>query len=391
MKSMWACGLLLSVSCVASGSYESAPGDAYAEFPTAEASAEEGYFLGEAPATMGRGLQGAEARMSEPTVQPDVPVDTRQVIYSAGLRLVVASAREAHASILAIAKEAGGHLQESDASSVTVRVPAAAFEPVIAKISSLGEVVDSNIHAADVTEEMLDLGIRLENAKKARERLLEHLAKSDKVEDTLKIELELTRVTGEIERLEGRQRYLSSQIAMSTIRVDLNTNQPQRSGDEFDTPFEWIARLGDGLVAGTVQGMPRKPSFLARGPRFDPPPGFVRYYSSKSLVEAMDAGDLRLKLQKHDNHDEGALIFWSQLTRKALVQRRALAVSEERELGSGRTLIVGTREVGGQKLGYLLVLARTKDDLYTFEAWGPQESFERSLPALVASAQSLKL
>jgi uncharacterized protein DUF4349 len=402
MKAMWACSFLWIVSCVASqGRYKSEPGDAYTEFPAA--SGDDGYFLGEAPeaegSSLGRRVSAAEimGKVREPlqapmpAAPPDEPADARQVIYSAGLRLVVVSAREAHASILAIAKEAGGHLQESDASSVTVRVPAAAFEGVIARISSLGEVVESNIHAADVTEEMLDLGIRLENARKARERLLEHLAKSDKVEDTLKIEMELTRVTGEIERIEGRQRYLQSQIAMSTIRVDLNTNQPQRSGDELETPFEWIARLGDGLVAGTLQGMPRKPRFLARGPKFEPPPGFVRYYSSKGLVEAMDAGDLRLKLQVHDNYDEGALAFWSELARKALVQRRALAVSEERELGGNRTLLIGTREVGKAKLGYLLVLARTEDDLYTFEAWGPQETFERSLQALIASAQSLKL
>lgn len=379
MKSMWMCTLLWIVSCaVPRGSYEPVPEEAMAGAPSSPG--EDGYFLGAAQASMGPAW----------TLPPDAPALDRQVIYSAELRLVVVSAREAHASILALAKEAGGHLQESDAHSVTIRVPAGAFEGVIARISSLGEVVDSNIQAADVTEEMLDLGIRLENAKKARERLLEHLAKSDKVEDTLKIELELTRVTGEIERIEGRLRYMQAQIAMSMIRVDLNTNEPQRSGDEFDTPFEWIARLGDGLVAGTVQGLPRKPRFLARGPRFEPPPGFVRYYSSKGLVEAMDSGDLRLKLQLHDNYDKGALVFWSELARKALVQRRALAVREQRDLGDGRTLLVGTREVGALRLGYLLVLARTKDDIYTFEAWGPLDSFERSLPALLESAQSLK-
>jgi hypothetical protein len=387
MRPMWACSLLLVLSCAVPRSYESAPAEPIGNFPQSPG---DGFMLAEArmnPVSQELAAPPAAA----PSPSPDAAASARQVIYSAGLRLVVVSAREAHASIVAVAKEAGGHLQESDAHSVTIRVPAGAFEDVVARISALGEVLESNIRASDVTEEMLDLGIRLENARKARERLLEHLAKSDKVSDTLAIELELTRVTGEIERLEGRLRYMQSQIAMSTIRVELNTNEPQHSGDELATPFEWIARLGDGLVAGTVQGMPRKPRFLARGPRFDPPPGFVRYYSSRDLVEAMDAGDLRLKLQKHDNYDEGALVFWSQLARKALVQRRALAVREERDLGDGRTLLVGTREVGKLRLGYLLVLARTKDDLYTFEAWGPAETFEPSLPALIESARSLKL
>lgn len=332
-------------------------------------------------------LQLAEVASS----QAPERANDRQVVYSAALRLVVVSAREAFASIQALAKEAGGHLQESDARAITIRVPANTFEDVVAKISRLGEVVENVVRAADVTEEMLDLGIRLENARKARERLLAHLAKSEKVEDTLKIELELTRVTGEIERIEGRLRYMQSQIAMSTIRVELNTVTPQRgTNDGLDLPFEWIGRLGDGLVAGTVHGMPRKPSFLSRGPKFDPPAEFVRYYSSGNLVEAMNADGLRLKVREHDNFDEGALAFWSQLAKRSLVDTRALAVTSEQDLGQDRMSLIGTREVGNQTYGYLLLLVRKEKHLYTFEAWGPQESFDRQLAALVKSAKSLE-
>jgi hypothetical protein len=48
------------------------------------------------------------------------------------------------------------------------------------------------------------------------------------------------------------------------------------------------------------------------------------------------------------------------------------------------------REVAGQRLGYLLVLTRTKDEVYAFEAWGPDEPFRRQLPELVESARSLR-
>lgn len=337
-----------------------------------------------------RSSRPASSPLPTEDLAPDAPMLQRHVIYSAALRLVVASVRETHVSILALAREFGGHLQESNALSVTVRVPAANFEAALARIQLLGEVVDSNVRAADVTEEMLDLDIRLGNARRARERLLEHLAKSEKLEDTLKIERELTRVTGEIERLEGRQRYLQSQIAMSTIRVDLDANAPQSSGDEFDLPFDWIGRLGDGLIAGTVQGRPRRPSFLARGPHFDPPADFVRYYSSKELVEAMHAEGLRIKVQKHDNFDEGALAFWRALARTALVERRALALNEERSLEADRALLVGAREVGNQSLGYLLVIVRSRRSIHTFEAWGPKEIFDRAKASLIESSQSLR-
>lgn len=388
MKALWFSGFVaLFASCA-----EMQPlGDSRAESIPADtgmSSGEDGYAAFAVPLVSEARVDSAATKA--PIPQSPAPAAERQVIYSAALRLVVVSAREAFASILGFAKEAGGHLQESDARSITIRVPADQFEAVVARIAGLGEVLENNVRASDVTEEMLDLGIRLENARKARERLLEHLSKSDKLEDTLKIEQELTRVTGEIEQMEGRLRYMQSQIAMSTIRVELNTSAPQRTGDGPDVPFEWVARLGDGLLAGTVQGSPRKPHIFSSGPYFEPPSDFVRYYSKSELVEAMNAEGVRIKVQRQDNYDDGALVFWRQLARASLVRTRALAVGEERELGANRWLLRGTRSVGSEPYGYMLVLVREKKRVYTFEAWGPQEAFDRSLAALVESAKSLE-
>jgi len=307
--------------------------------------------------------------------------------------MVVVSAFDAMATIRTFAEQAGGYLQESDARSITIRVPAQKFDATLQQISALGEVIDRAIKASDVTEQMLDLNIRLENARKTRERLLEHLSKSTKIEDTLKIEAELSRVSGEIEQMEGKLRYLESQIAMSTIRVELNSNSQQLSGSRAgpDLPFEWLERLGDGLIAGTTESMPRKPSFFSSGPKFDPPEEFIRYYSDDDLVEAMSADGLRLKVQKQNNYDKGALPFWNKLARKSLVESRMLAVSAERDLGKDRALISGTRLVAGQTSGYLVVLARTRNHIYTFEAWGPKASFDEHFDALMASAMSLRL
>ena len=75
---------------------------------------------------------------------------------------------------------------------------------------------------------------------------------------------------------------------------------------------------------------------------------------------------------------------------RALVETRALAVAEERELSSERALLGGTREVGGKPHGYLLLLLRTKRHVFTFEAWGPAELFDAARPALEKSALSLE-
>lgn len=315
----------------------------------------------------------------------------RQVIYTATLQLVVVSVYDASNSVLSIAKAAGGYLQSSDAHIVTVRVPAAKFDAVLAQCEKLGEVVGRNVNASDVTEQVLELDIRLDNAKRARERLLAHLEKSEKMEDTLKIEAELARVTLEIERIEGQLRYLRSQISMSTITVILNSRVPQGSpNDGLAIPFEWVKRLGDGLMAGAVEAQPRKPNFLTRGPSFTPPPEFLRYYSSHDLVEAMNAEGVRVKVQRHSNYDEGALGFWTKLARQALVEGRSVVFAREQNIDDERAVMVGSRDVSGEPYGYLLLILRSPKRVFTFEAWGPAEAFNAQRAALEQSALSLR-
>jgi len=326
----------------------------------------------------------APAAQQQPTVE-------RQVIYSAGLEIVVVSLRDAIDAVLAQARQAGGYMQARDSNSVTVRVPADKFESVLAACEKLGEVTGRSVAADDVTEQVLELELRLDNARRTRDRLVAHLEKSEKIEDTLKIEAELARVTLEIERFEGQLRLLRSRIALSTISVTFNSRGPQRSGREgLVVPFEWIGRLGDGLVAGAVESLPLKPNILTSGPSFKAPPEFLRYYSSDSLLEAMDASGVRIKIKRQPNFDQGPLTFWSKLARQALVEGRALAVMDERTLDGDRALIVGSRDVTGERYGYLLLIARTPKRLWTFEAWGPAAAFDAQRAALEASALSLK-
>jgi hypothetical protein len=170
---------------------------------------------------------------------------------------------------------------------------------------------------------------------------------------------------------------MQSQIAMSTIRVELNSTQPRQvGGDPLGLPFPWISRLGDGLVAGTVESMPRKPRLFSGGPKFTPPAEFLRYYADENLVEAMNADGVRIKVQKQENYDKGDLAFWKKLVRRSLVEHRALPIERDEAVDNNAALLVGSREVAGAQFGYMLLLARNDRDLYTFEAWGPKSQFD---------------
>ena len=383
MRLMLACWLTVLLGCAAPTSLAARAEIDPAQMDFAESSP------AESPKDRRSSPQGNEASAPQ---EPAPQRADRQVVYSASLRLVVVSASESMAQVQRFTEEVGGHLSESHLRSITVRVPAKDFDTTLARISRLGEVVDRQVRAADVTEEMLDLNIRLENARRTRERLLEHLSKSTEINSTLKIEAELSRVSGEIEQMEGKLRLLQSQIAMSTIKVEFNVLAPGRAGSDrgLGLPFKWIEALGDGLVAGNVEKLPRKSGWLFFGPKFDPPADFIRYYQTDTQVEAMNAGGIRIKIREQENFDEGALSFWSKLARKALVESRAMSVGEERDLGEDRALIAGTREVAGQDQGYMLMLARTSKQVYSFEAWGPKSAFDAQYESLVKSAKSLR-
>ena len=66
-----------------------------------------------------------------------------------------------------------------------------------------------NVSAEDVGEEYVDVQARVANAHRLEQRLIEVLAtKTGKLSDILNVERELARVREEIERMEGRMRYL---------------------------------------------------------------------------------------------------------------------------------------------------------------------------------------
>lgn len=315
--------------------------------------------------------------------------EPRQVVYSAAFKVVVADVPGTLAAIREHAHRLGGYLAEVAGNTITVRVPAGRFQDAVAFVERAGEVVDRELRAQDVTEELRDLNIHLDNDEKLRQRLQALLDKADKVEDVLKIEAELTRVTEEIDRTKGRLRYLESQVAMSSVRVELNSPVPQnRQGGGPHSPFDWVGELGAGLVEGQVRQTVKTPGIFGRGPRFRPPAGFVRYYQDDGEAEAMDAGGLRVRVLRRANVDKADLSFWFALARKSLVEGRSLAVASE-EPGDDFHLLRGLRDVGGQPVGYLLSIERNSRSVVVFEAWGPLEQFDANLDALRQSALSI--
>jgi hypothetical protein len=105
---------------------------------------------------------------------------------------------------------------------LTVRLPPGDVDALLEQLREVGRVMSRRIEASDVSRTYFDQEIALQNLRLTLERLQKLLDGPDlKTADVLQIEQELTRVRGEIERLEGEHRYLDDRIAYATLDLRL--------------------------------------------------------------------------------------------------------------------------------------------------------------------------
>ena len=203
------------------------------------------------------------------TEQP--PVIERKIIRNAALTVEIDAPDEALRRVASIAEARGGFVVTSESRqhdsggangaktyqtvTIEIRVPAAQFDTVVGEIRNVGgRVREEKITGQDVTEEYIDLEARIRTKKALEEQFLEIMKQARTVADALEVQTQIAEVRGEIERLEGRRRFLENQASLSTIKVTL---QPQASFVNTDASgfFADIKEaFGDGidLAAGFV-------------------------------------------------------------------------------------------------------------------------------------------
>jgi hypothetical protein len=83
-----------------------------------------------------------------------------------------------------------------------------------------------NVTATDVTEEYVDLDARLGVKRALEARYLQLVQSAATTGEALEVERSLSAVREDIERIEGRRRYLASRVELSTITVTLHEPEP---------------------------------------------------------------------------------------------------------------------------------------------------------------------
>ena len=165
------------------------------------------------------------------------------LVYTAVLGLAAYRVQSKIDRVEAIAQEREGFLASRTMDRIVIRVPAAQFEAALAEVQELGDVVTRQVDVQDVGEEFRDTETRIRTLTQMQERLAELLAAADDVQAALAVEQQLERITLQLETLKGRLRFLSDQVAFSTISVRFAERAPQTE-PSFELPFPWLRQLG---------------------------------------------------------------------------------------------------------------------------------------------------
>lgn len=199
--------------------------------------------------------------------QPGQPAAVeRKIIRNATLTLEADDPSKAVQRVASVAESRGGFVVTSESRqhggsrgskgyevfTVEMRVPAAQFDAALTEIrAAAGSVTSERITGKDVTEEYIDLEARLKQHRALEAQLMEIMKGAEGVADAIAVQRELTNVRTEIERLEGRRRFLENQASLSTISVTIQPTEPLVNTTGF---FSSLGKaFGDGVdIAATI-------------------------------------------------------------------------------------------------------------------------------------------
>ncbi len=206
------------------------------------------------------------------TSQVDTAPSDRKIIRNADLSLESASPEETQRRITSIAEANGGFVVESQQTSsdvksgkrdivtMSVRVPSQKFGDTLAQIRAVSEkIIFETVKGDDVTEEFIDIEARLKAKKALEQQFVEIMKKAYSIDDALNVQSQLAEVRGEIEKIEGRKRFLENQSSLSTIKIKLQTPEvvfsaasSQGFGDRLSQSFGIGLEFAMNFVLGIV-------------------------------------------------------------------------------------------------------------------------------------------
>lgn len=214
-----------------------------------------------APPAANSSASGATTAIKNPSGTSPYQAN-RLIIKNGEMNLTVLNADRAIDQVTSIAVESGGYIVSAKTwlqdgykyATISLGVPSDQFEAVQRQLRALAvQVPIDTASGQDVSDEYVDLQSRLTNLEATSARIRQFLDKATTVEESLKVNAQLTEIEGEIEQVKGRLQYLKDRAAYSTILVNIEQQRPTPTPQPTATPTYWqpgetLSQAGDALA-----------------------------------------------------------------------------------------------------------------------------------------------
>ncbi len=219
---------------------------------------------------------GASAGQADARTDFDIGVIGRDVIIE--MRVVLGSddIQRTVASIMASASTLGGGVATSDVNYgepgefgsdgfavLVVKVPPESVDRFLDSLDDTADVQSINQSAQDVTEQLVNLDVRIRNARQSVDNVREFMERTENLDELVRLEAELTRRQTDLEQLEAQQRNLADRVALSTVTIEVlpstsiaesAVGDDETIGDAFRSGWDTFTAVvfGLGFVIATM-------------------------------------------------------------------------------------------------------------------------------------------
>ncbi len=208
----------LIISCVGGNSYDS-PSQYY-----------DSYDEEIIPLTHQKGVAPSQSQLEIDEENQSTPIE-KKIIKDGSIEIKVDELETAKQTVDAMLKKYDAYysnevLNNNDwnySYNLSIRIPSKNFDNLIKELEGgHGLVTFKTINSRDVTEQFVDLEIRLGNKHSYLARYKELLKKANSIKEILEIEEKIRNLEEEIESVTGRLKYLSDLVDFSTLELTIS-------------------------------------------------------------------------------------------------------------------------------------------------------------------------
>lgn len=214
---------------------------------------------------------GATSSTTSSSSQASNQPDERMIIRTGTIAITVDNVEDTLGKMTALVNSEQGlvfststnHAGDYVYANLTLQVPPAKFDETMTGIRKLANKVTSESSSSqDVTAEYVDNEAQIKNLTQTEQEFNTLLTKATNVGDVLAVQQQISTVRGQIDKLQGRQNYLSKKTSMSTITVNIAPVVAQTVQKTQAVPGWDFGKTLDNAWAGSLRGLEKLATVL---------------------------------------------------------------------------------------------------------------------------------